>query len=237
MTPDQATRPRRPAPPRRAGTTTAAARQRSRRVAGTAAEQGQDVATAAKDRSQQVASTAVERSQRLASVARRDAADLAGTAREQVGLVTDEVRAQGQQLVEDARHELQAQCSAQAERVTGGLRRLSGEAAALAGGRPLEAGTVGHYVEEVADRLDAWAEKLDAIGVDGAVREAADFAKRRPAAFVAGAAVAGFAVGRLLRASRADDEEEAEDDDLVELARAATPRRSVARDRQLARAQ
>ena len=238
MNPDQSTLPRRPAPPRRSGTSTATARSRARRVAGTPAGPGQGVATAARDRGQQVASTAVERSQRVAAVARKDASDLAGSAREQAGRVTDEVRAQGRQLVDDTRRELQAQCAVQAARATGSLRRLSSEAGALAEGRPRDAGSVGHYVEEAADRLDAWAETLDAMGVDGAVREAADFAKRRPAVFVAGAAVAGLAVGRLLRAGRAD-EEEAEDDDLVEEDRATSRRQAVTASRQprLARAQ
>ena len=244
MTPDQSTRPRSSPSSRRrvpsAGggspprpSTTRSRTRAAATAASTAAEESQQVASTAKQRSQQVASTAVERSQRVASVARQDAGQLAGTAREQASQVTQEVRAQGRQLVEDARREVQSQVSSQADRVTQGLRRMSSEAAALAEGRPQQAGSVGHYVEEIAERLDAWAEKMDTLGVDGMVEEAKAFARRRPAAFVMGAAVAGFGVGRILRAGK---EETAEEPEAADLSPApAAPRSS--RYRQMARAQ
>lgn len=243
MTPDQSTRPRSPASSRRrvpsasngspSRPSTTRSRTRAAAAAGTAAEESQQVASTAKQRGQQVASTAVERSQRVASVARQDAGQLAGTAREQASQVTQEVRAQGRQLVEDARRELQSQCSSQADRVTQGLRRMSSEAAALAEGRPQQAGSVGHYVEEIAERLDAWAEKMDTMGVEGMVEEAKAFARRRPAAFVIGAAVAGFGVGRILRAGKDETAEEPEAADLP--AAPAVPRSP--RYRQMAQAQ
>ena len=60
---------------------------------------------------------------------------------------------------------------------------------------------VGGIVRRVAESGSETAGFLRDRGVDGLVAETRDLARRRPVAFLVGAAVAGFAVGRLLKAS------------------------------------
>lgn len=198
MSPDQMTRPR---------TTPSRGQQAARstrRVASRAADQGQRVAATAIDSGQGVAATARERGQQVAGTAKQDVADLAGTAREQAAEITDELRMQCQQLLDDARAQLALQRDVQTERMAEGLRRFGAEALALAEGRPDEAGTVGEYVQQCADKLDEWADSLETMGIEGVLGEVKTFAQRRPAAFIAGAALAGLGIGRLLRSSSSD---------------------------------
>lgn len=200
MSPDQMTRPR---------TTPSRGQQAARstrRVASRAADQGQRVAATAVDSSQGVAATALERGQLVAGTAKQDVADLAGTAREQAAEITDELRMQCQQLLDDARAQLALQRDVQTERMAEGLRRFGAEALALAEGRPDESGTVGEYVQQCADKLDEWADGLETMGIEGVLGEVKTFAQRRPATFIAGAALAGFGIGRLLRSSGSDSD-------------------------------
>ena len=72
---------------------------------------------------------------------------------------------------------------------------------------------------QVQDRLTAQvADEIELRGVDGLVDEVSAFARRNPTAFMVGAAVAGFGIGRILRASAAgsDDEVVVEDEAEIE---------------------
>ena len=56
------------------------------------------------------------------------------------------------------------------------------------------------YVWQAAEKLDQAADEIELRGIDGLVDEVSAFARRNPTAFVVGAALAGFGVGRVLRA-------------------------------------
>jgi hypothetical protein len=116
------------------------------------------------------------------------------------------MRDQAHGLVLEARHQVEEQLEEQAERVVEGLRRLGHEAGALLSGRPEDAETLGPYVRRMAARIDELADEVELRGIGGLVEEAEKFARRRPTAFLLGTAVAGFGVGRLLRASQASQE-------------------------------
>jgi hypothetical protein len=60
------------------------------------------------------------------------------------------------------------------------------------------------YVEELGERARRASEQLRTRGADGVVRDVRSLARRRPGAFLAGAAAAGFVVGRLVKAQRAN---------------------------------
>jgi hypothetical protein len=196
-----------------------------RAVASRAAEEASDVASTAQDEARRVASnaaeeasdvaaTATEEGQQLVALASEQATELGSTVREQTARVRGEVVEQGKTLAEEARSQAEAQAHAQSRRLADSLSRLGDEVRALAEGRPDEAGTVRPYVSnaadtvyDAADRLYTLASDIDTRGLTGVLDDLQAFARRRPGAFLLGAAVAGFGVGRAVRASSTDDGE------------------------------
>ena len=79
---------------------------------------------------------------------------------------------------------------------------------ALASGRPEEAGPLRDYAAQLGERVWRAAEQLRTDGADGVVRDVQSFARRRPGAFLTGAAAAGFLVGRLVKAQRANSNDD-----------------------------
>jgi hypothetical protein len=55
------------------------------------------------------------------------------------------------------------------------------------------------YAEQAAEWLDTSASYIEDRGIEGLAADVVDFARRRPGVFLAGAAVVGFGVGRLVR--------------------------------------
>ncbi|MEL6518315.1 MAG: hypothetical protein AAFQ39_11395 [Pseudomonadota bacterium] len=73
--------------------------------------------------------------------------------------------------------------------------------AAEAAAREFDPGSVqAHAIEHVASRIDEIADHLRTTDVDRLARTVGDAARRNPIMFVAGAALAGFAVTRFLKA-------------------------------------
>lgn len=179
------------------------------KVASTAVRQGHDVASTAVERGQEVASTAVDKSQEVARLATRDVRELAGSLKAEAADVTDELWAQTRQLARETRGQVQDQAESQTQRLAQTLGRLSEEVRALAEGRPEEAPTVGNYVSSTADRLDSLAQQIKVRGAEGLVGDLEDFARRKPGPFMVGAVIAGFGLGRILKAAKS----EAEDDE------------------------
>jgi len=68
---------------------------------------------------------------------------------------------------------------------------------------------VGQYARQASGEVQRFAQRIDERGFDGLVDDLQSFARRRPGAFLLGAAVTGFATGRLLRGAR----DAASDDD------------------------
>jgi len=60
----------------------------------------------------------------------------------------------------------------------------------------------GDYARGAADKVDDWAERLDGKEVDDMVDDAREFVRKRPAIAIGAAAIAGFALVRLLRSGR-----------------------------------
>ncbi len=200
MTHPTAVRPRKPPGKRRsADSPVPTAKREAQRMKSTAAAQAMRL----KD-------TAVDQSKLVARTTRRDARELAGTARDQADQVKGQLAEQVQGLVADARGQLQAEADRQTARVAQAVFQVGTQAIAMAAGRPEEAGPLGAYAEQAANWLDTCAAAIEERGLEGLSADVVDFARRRPGVFVAGAAVAGLAVGRLIRSGAlvsADDEE------------------------------
>ena len=178
--------------PTRAGSNSSA-KQRGKAVASRAGEQGQ-----------QVASTAAQQGQEVAGVAGEQAREVAGLVKGQAAELTQELSAQGRSLYEETRQQLEAQAESQAQLMASTLHRWGDETQALVDGRPADAGAVGECASQLADKLRQVAGDIEQRGVNGVLEDVQNFARRRPGAFLMGAAVVGFTGGRLLRSSASD---------------------------------
>ena len=171
----------------------------------------QAASTAAEETSR-VASTAVAEGQEVARSAGQDVKELAATVKEQAGQVSGELRDQALQLVDEAKELLQTRADSQTEKLAQNLRRLGNKAGAVAQGWPNEESSVRQYVWQLAEKLDLAADEIELRGIDGLVDEVQSFARRNPTAFMVGAALAGFAVGRVIRAGSGPEEVETTDE-------------------------
>jgi hypothetical protein len=151
----------------------------------------------------QAVSTAAEQTKHVAVAASDSARDVAQTAKEQASQVVGEVADQGKNLLHDAKGQLSNQARVQTDQVCQAMRSVSNQAMALADGRPDEAGPVGEYTRQAATKMSELAGRLEERGFDGVIRDIEDFARRRPGTFLLGAAVAGFAIGRVFRGAAA----------------------------------
>lgn len=174
---------------------------RTRAVASTATEQGQRVAGEARAQGQEVAAVATD-----------EAREVAGLVREQATQLTQELSGQGRILYEETRQQVAEQAEVQTQALAVALHRWGDETQALLEGRPAEAGTVGTYARQCADRFHQAASEIEIRGVSGLVEEVGDLARRRPAAFLLGAALIGFGGGRLLRSGGSGGSADPSDD-------------------------
>jgi hypothetical protein len=160
-------------------------RRKKRRPTQEASEQARDVGNEAQQEAQATAETA-----------RVEASAVAETAQEEAGSV-----------VETGMAALEQQAGRQTEQLVEKLYDYRDEMDALLQGDPESAGQVRDALQRLADRTTSAADRMAEGGPRGMVEDAKDLAGRRPGVFLLGAAVAGFGVGRLLRATRdADDE-------------------------------
>lgn len=162
--------------------------QRGKAAAAVAGEQGQQMADEVKGQGQHVATMAGDQA--------REVVDLV---REQASQLTGELTSQGRGLYDETRQQVAQQAETQTQELARTLHRWASETQALADGRPADAGAVGMYARQCADRLYQAASDIEIRGASGLLEEVQDLAKRRPAAFLVGAAIVGFGGGRLLR--------------------------------------
>ncbi len=142
-----------------------------------------------------VARSVQDRAGEGARVVAGNAAEVAGTVREQAAQVAGEASAQARDLLTEARAQVQDQARAQTGRLAENVRRLAHELRDMADhGKPDSTATAA--VAQIADGGHRVADHLDRRGPDGLLEDVQDFARRRPGLFLAGAALAGFALGR-----------------------------------------
>jgi uncharacterized protein YjbJ (UPF0337 family) len=143
-------------------------------------------------------STQPDDSARLPDRAASEGAHVAEVAKGEAGKVAGEARRQVRGLMDQARTEASDQAAHQQERAARGLRKVSDQLQSM--GDTAEEGLAGNLVREAAERTGSFAEWLDARDPGSLLNEVKGFARRRPGTFIAIAAVAGVAIGRLTRA-------------------------------------
>ncbi len=184
------------------------------RVSSRAADEGQQVASVAADEAQRVASRAQEKGQQVVSVASDQVAEVGSTVKDQAARVSTQVVEQGRTVAEEARTQLEDQARTQSRRLADSLSKLGEEVHALAEGRPDDAETLQPYVADAADAVYDAADRLYGLsadigerGIGGVLDDLQAFARRRPGTFLVGAAVAGFGIGRAVRANSSSDDD------------------------------
>jgi hypothetical protein len=169
-------------------------------VSGTAGEQpttpGGGRATGAT--SSGTAQSARQEAERMGDTAGSAAKDVASTTKEQGERVVTGVRQQARRLTDETRGQVTEQAVSQRDRAVDGLRSLSDELRTMAG-RSGEAGMASDVARQGADAVGHAADYLAKRDPGQLLDEVRGLARRRPGAFLVGAAALGVIAGRLSR--------------------------------------
>ncbi|WP_320778458.1 hypothetical protein [Streptomyces sp. CRN 30] len=142
--------------------------------------------------------TAQEGAQHGADVVREKGQEVAGTAREGAEHVLRETTERGRDLYERLREQAAEETGTQVRRLATNIRYLAEDLRYMSEtGKPES--PAASLVSQVAERGQTLADRLDREGPGELLDGVRDFARRRPGLFLAGAALAGFAVSRLGR--------------------------------------
>ena len=182
---------------------TPAGNSKAQNTAREVADQASGVAETVGAQGQDMASTAVEGAKWVGATAQDGVSQVVDSARQQLHGVTDEVTTQAKDLLEESRNQLRSQADGQLRQAATSLRTLEHQLTALLDGRPAEAGALRDYGRQASERLNGLAGQLENRGLNGLVSDVQNVARRRPGLFLLGAAVAGFAVTRVLRQANA----------------------------------
>lgn len=138
----------------------------------------------AKDEARSVAQTTTEAGKQVA-----------GTAAEQVQQVTQETRRQVQDLLSQGREQATEQARNGQQKAAGSLSALAEEMRSMTSGEG--SGPAHDLVRQATDAVDTFAGHLRDREPADLLDDVRSFARRRPGAFLLGAAVAGVLAGRL----------------------------------------
>lgn len=132
---------------------------------------------------------------------------VAGTATSGARDVVSEATSQLQSLFGQLRGELDDQASSQGQRAAEGLRGLADELRQMASGSEHQ-GLAGEAAGQIAERAGSAADWIENRQPGDMLDELRSFARRRPGAFLVGAAVVGVVGGRMTRslAGGSDDD-------------------------------
>lgn len=150
--------------------------------------QGSSTTQTAKDEASSVAQTAAD-----------SGGQVAGTARDEGQKVVSEAVGQARNLVGETRDQLSQQAGSQQERAAGNLRSISDELQTMASSSD-QPGLASELVRQAGGHVQQVAGWLDSRDPQGLLEDVRNLARRRPGAFLFGAAFAGLAAGRLTRA-------------------------------------
>ncbi|MET7436468.1 hypothetical protein ACFYQQ_19655 [Streptomyces sp. NPDC005496] len=152
-------------------------------------------------RVQQATQTSKEEVSQTAGQVKQAASDVTSTAVDQARNVTDEARRQVGSAFGDLQDRVRAEADGQVQRLSGTLRQWAQDLTGLADNAPGDS-PARALVDQAAGGGHRAADYLDKSGVDGALQDLQQFARRRPGAFLGGAVAAGLLVGRLAKAGK-----------------------------------
>jgi hypothetical protein len=141
--------------------------------------------------------------------AKEGARQVAEVGKDEVKNVAQETSQQAKELWQQTRSQLLDQSAQQQTRVAEGLRSLSQELSSMANGSEHQ-GVASDLAHQASTRMDDVAGWLDQRDPGSLVAEVKQFARQRPGAFLATAAVIGLVGGRLSRGLMADHQDKSE---------------------------
>lgn len=142
----------------------------------------------------------------VASDAKDNAQQVAATATDQAKRVAGEATGHAKELYSQARSEFIDQASSQQGRAVSGLRSLAGELDSMASHQGSGVATdLAQQAATTANQVAGWLEDREPGDI---IDELSSFARRRPGAFLLGAAVLGLVGGRLTRGLAADAQDD-----------------------------
>jgi hypothetical protein len=160
-----------------------------------AATRGDDTKEVAQEQAAQVKDRATEAGQQVVDTAKDQAIDVATDA-----------KAQAVHLLDRARGELGTQASAQKDRAVQGLKSLATQLQSMAESGGEQSGAATRLARQGSQTSEQVAGFLAERDPSQLVEEIRGFARRRPAAFLVGAAMAGIVAGRLTRGVKSTSE-------------------------------
>lgn len=152
----------------------------------------------ARGHAQDAAQDAKARAAEVGSHANDAAHDVASTAVDQAQQVKAETVRQARNLFSEATDQLSAQAGSQTQRLSGNLRDLGDELRQMADAGH-QGGTARELAHQAAERAHQVAGYLEGRQPDALLDDLRSYARRRPGAFLAGAAVLGLVAGRVGR--------------------------------------
>jgi hypothetical protein len=167
-------------------------------TAAMAREQAASVGQSAAEAGSHVAQTATQAGSHVAQTAAEAGSHVAQTAADQAREVASQTARQARDLLGEAGAQTRDQASLQQQKAAGKLRSVAEELEEMAanGGQSGLATEVAHQAAARIHTAASWLEQREPVDV---LAEVKDFARRRPGMFLAAAAVAGLAAGRLTR--------------------------------------
>jgi len=176
-------------------TTKDAAKGEAADLKNTAVDRGQQVAGVAKEQAGAVKDTAVDRGQQVA-----------GTVKDEASRVTAEATGQAKDLLQQGRQQLGEQVSTQQQKLGSLVHSLADELGTMAA-KSDKSGPLTDLAQQGSRRIGALAHQLETSEPSDLLDQVRNFARRRPAAFLLGSALAGVVVGRLSRSLAAEAHE------------------------------
>lgn len=146
-----------------------------------------------------------DRASDAAGQGKQAASDVASAATDRARDVKEETARQARDLLGEARGHLSQQADEQHRNLVTNLRTLSNELGSMHSDQP---GIASELVGQARTRVEGAADWLENRRPGDLVDEVRSFARRRPAVFLLGAAVAGVAVGRVTRGAVAAHSED-----------------------------
>jgi hypothetical protein len=183
-------------------TSTSSAKQ----TAGTAKSEATDLKDTAVDKGQQVAGVAKEQASAVKDTAVDKGQQVVGVAKEQAAAVTSEAANHAKDLLSQGRDEVGSQLITQQLRLGSLVHSFADELGTM-GSSSDTPGPLSGLAKQGAKSVGALAHRLENSQPSELLDDVRNFARRRPAVFLASAALAGVVVGRLSRslASEAHD--------------------------------
>lgn len=134
----------------------------------------------------------------VADDAKQGTAQVAETAKQEAREVALDAKRQAKDVYRQVRSEMSDQAATQQQRAASGLHSLAGELDQMASGSQ-ENGVAADLAQQAADKARSFATWLEAREPGDLVEDLRSFARRRPGAFIAGAAAVGLLAGRMTR--------------------------------------